>query len=185
MEPQGSLSTGRSLPGMLTIFSRLTSPVGKKERFILRLALQKNVSAIFVQQTGAIYQSSVDEYFGEMGWSVYHSGKADGSGGVLTLVRSTLAAKYMFSPSIICSGALLALTSARGPRFSLINCYFSSYGRQFRVPQYESLRQWLTQPGRGSIIMGGDFQRCEGPYSRWTVASPTQEAGVTNKKTLG
>ena len=102
MEPQGSLSTGRSLPGMPTIFLRWTSPVEKKKCVLSCVLLFKNVSAIFVQQTGAIYQSSVDEYFGEMGWSVSHSGKEDGSDGVLTLVRSSLAAKYLFSPSIIC-----------------------------------------------------------------------------------
>ena len=99
-----------------------------------------------------------------------------GVGGVLILLLTKIALRYGITAQVICPGAIIAITSTRICRFSLINRYFSPYGRQLRTPQYEALRAWLTKGTRRIITLGGDFQRCEGLYCMWIFQQPGKEA---------
>ena len=58
----------------------------EKIRYLLAQAARSKACVILVQQTGAIYPQSVEEYFGELGWTVSHSGTPTGIGGVLILL---------------------------------------------------------------------------------------------------
>ena len=97
----------------------------EKIRYLLAQAAQSKACAILVQQTGAIYPESVEEYFGELGWTVYHSGTPTGVGGVLILLLTKIALRYGIIAQVICPGASIAFTSTRICRFSLINVFFA------------------------------------------------------------
>ena len=141
----------------------------KKFHFLWSIILRSQCHIALIQQTGAIYQNSIEEYFQRQGWEVYHSGSPDGTAGVLTIVKSQFSRRYSLYPIVIQPGYQLAVASRNSPSFCVINSYWSSYGTAHRKPQALLLTQWLQNHRHFYPILGGDFNHVPDDCSKWVV----------------